>query len=62
MGQSVLQDSIIRPRNKHYVKPSLREEVTAMIVDNLASLSHFVLHLIYKLKPLKSCPFCQLFT
>jgi hypothetical protein len=50
MGQSVIQDSIICPQNKRYVKPSLREEVTAMIVNNLASLSHSVLHLIYKLQ------------
>ena len=50
IGQSVIQDSIIRPQNKHYVKPSLREEVTTMIVNNLASLFHSVLHLIYELQ------------
>jgi len=50
IGQSVIQDSIICPQNKHYVKPPLWEEVTAMIVNNLASLSHSVLHLIYELQ------------
>lgn len=48
--QSVIQDSIICPQNKHYVKPSLWEELTAMIVNNLASLSHAVLYLIYELQ------------
>lgn len=50
MTQPVIQDSIVGPENKHYVKPSLRKEVTAMIVNYLASLSHFVLHLIYELQ------------
>ena len=50
IGQSVVQDGIICPQNKHYVKPPLWEEVTAMIVNNLASLSHSVLHLIYELQ------------
>lgn len=50
IGQSVVQDGVICPQNKHYVKPPLWEEVTAMIVNNLASLSHSVLHLIYELQ------------
>jgi hypothetical protein len=59
MAQPVIQDSIICPQNKHYVKPSLRKEVTAMIVNYLASLSHFVLHLIYELQHRNIVPWPQ---
>ena len=60
MGQSVIQDSIICLQNKHYVKPSLREEITAMIVNNLATLSHFVLHLIYELQQRYTAFMCSI--
>jgi len=50
VGQSVIQDRVTGPQNKHNVKPPLREEVTPMVINNLASLFHFVLHLIYELQ------------
>jgi len=53
-AQTVIQNGVISLEYNHTIKPSLRKEITAMIVHNIPSLFHNILKFITHLpKPRK---------
>lgn len=57
--ESVIEVGVIGAKDKHDVEPALREEVTAVVVNNHAPLGHLVLQFIHNLeggkKSVKGC-------
>ena len=47
--KSFIKCCVICAQNKHNIKPSLREEVTAMIIHNIPSLTHLIFYFIHNL-------------
>jgi len=44
--KSVIQKWIFRTKYKYYMKPPFREKITAMIIDNNSTLTHFIFQFI----------------
>ena len=49
LGKSVIEQGVVCSENDDDMKPPLREEVTAMVVNNIPSLTHHLLQFIYHL-------------
>lgn len=59
--QPIMQNRIIRLKNHHTIKPTLREEVATMVVYKVSTFFHLVLKFITYLYTIKDIQFMQIY-
>lgn len=48
--EAIVEIGVVSAEDKNNVKPAFRKEITAMVINNYASISHLVLQLIHNLE------------